>query len=102
MKGNSRKTVVRTFWADGVEFTVRGWRYDLVKMMPPEERTEADKDPFVSVETMKKYCHTDPNLEVIDTREISKDERAAAWDECGWPEQVDTFSEEERSKDDDG
>lgn len=92
MKGDAQKMVVRTFAAEGAEFTVRGSRYDLVKMSPPDGYTGDGDNPFNSAKEIAQRFGDDPHTEIIDRRDLEDDEaKAAAWDESGWPEQADTY-----------
>lgn len=91
MKGDARKVGVRTFVGGDVEITVGGSRYDLVKMFPPIESTEADPEPFDSAKEMGQMCSDNPHVKIIDRRELDpNEERAAGWIDSGGPEQVDT------------
>lgn len=94
MIGDANKVVIRTFAVDGVEVTVRGSRYDIVKMMPEMEMTECDPHPFDSVSEMMRRCGDSPHITIIDRRELRRgEEKAAAWLDSGWPEQINTFDE---------
>ena len=100
MQGDANKEVIRTCAVDGHEVTVRGSRYDPVKMMPPVDGTATDPDPFdESIADGKPFTPIEallmrldsPNLTIIDSREIRDGEKAGAWMESGWPEQTDTY-----------